>query len=69
MFPERVSRAGVVPRAVARELEVPAVFSTCLFCHESLGRNDAIEPFPVGRRLAFDPKKGRLWVICRSCSR
>lgn len=43
------------------------MFSTCLFCHGSLGRNDTIEPFPVGRRLAFDAKRGRLWVICRSC--
>lgn len=24
---------------------------------------------PVGRRLAFDPARGRLWVVCRSCER
>ncbi len=45
------------------------MYSTCLFCHGSLGRNEAIEPFAVGRRLAFDPKKGRLWVICPACTR
>jgi hypothetical protein len=45
------------------------MFSTCLFCHGPLGRNDAIAPFAVGRRLAFDAKKGRLWVICPDCSR
>jgi hypothetical protein len=28
-----------------------------------------VELFPVGRRLAFDPEKGRLWVICGSCAR
>ena len=32
-------------------------------------RNEAIEQFPVGRRLAFDAAKGRLWVVCRKCER
>lgn len=45
------------------------MYSTCLFCSVSLGSNDAIEEFPVGRRLAFDSAKGRLWVVCRSCQR
>ena len=45
------------------------MYSTCLFCNGSLGANTAIEIFPVGKRLAFDPAKGRLWVICRKCER
>jgi hypothetical protein len=45
------------------------MYSTCLFCHAPLGVNEAIEHFPVGRRLAFDPAKGRLWVVCRTCER
>jgi hypothetical protein len=45
------------------------VYSTCLFCHAPLGANEAIEHFPVGRRLAFDSTKGRLWVVCRACER
>ena len=45
------------------------MYTTCLFCNESLGTNDVVELFPVGRRLAFDPEKGRLWVICTSCTR
>jgi hypothetical protein len=45
------------------------MYSTCLFCHSDLGSNEAIESFPVGRRLAFDAAKGRLWVICRKCER
>jgi hypothetical protein len=45
------------------------VFSTCLFCHANLGANEAIEHFPVGRRLAFDGVKGRLWVVCAACER
>jgi hypothetical protein len=45
------------------------MYSTCLFCNGALGSNDAIEHFPVGRRLAFDAAKGRLWVVCHQCSR
>jgi hypothetical protein len=45
------------------------VYSTCIFCHAALGRNEAIEAFPVGRRLAFDADKGRLWVVCPACAR
>lgn len=45
------------------------MYSTCRFCKSSLGANEAIERFPVGRRLAFDAAKGRLWVVCRKCER
>ncbi len=45
------------------------MYSTCLFCHASLGANTAIEHFPIGRRLAFDAVHGRLWAVCRKCER
>src|SRR5215218_9176555 len=45
------------------------MYSTCIFCHSSLGKNEAIEHFPVGRKLAFDQAKGRLWVVCSKCER
>jgi hypothetical protein len=45
------------------------VYGTCLFCNHDLGRNQALEHFPVGRRLAYDETRGRLWVICRRCER
>lgn len=45
------------------------MYSTCLFCHAPLGANTSIEPLPVGRRVAFDAAKGRLWVVCMSCRR
>lgn len=45
------------------------MYSTCIFCHAALGTNDAIEHFPVGKRLAFDADRGRLWVICGGCAR
>jgi len=45
------------------------MYSTCVFCNSDLGRNEALPDFPVGRRLAFDPHRGRLWVVCRQCER
>lgn len=45
------------------------MFTTCIYCHQPLGQNEAIEEFPVGRRLAFDGAVGRLWVVCRRCER
>jgi len=45
------------------------MYSTCISCTRPLGHNEALEHFPVGRRLAFDAAKGRLWVICLSCRR
>ena len=45
------------------------MYSTCIFCNKPLGKNESIEAFPVGERLAFDAARGRLWVVCRSCER
>ncbi|HET7584524.1 MAG TPA: YCF48-related protein [Gemmatimonadaceae bacterium] len=45
------------------------MYASCLFCNGHLGRNDQIAAFPVGRRVAFDPLRGRLWVICPGCAR
>lgn len=40
-----------------------------MFCNRPLGENQVVEHFPVGRRLAFDADRGRLWVVCRKCER
>lgn len=45
------------------------MYATCLFCHAALGTNESIEHFPIGKRLAFDAAKGRLWVVCQQCER
>lgn len=45
------------------------MYSTCIFCSAPLGSNEAVEEFPVGKRLAFDAWKGRLWAVCPKCSR
>ena len=43
------------------------MYSSCLYCNAALDANPLIEALPVGRRMAFDSKRGRLWVICVSC--
>lgn len=45
------------------------MYHSCLFCHSDLGLNDSLESLRIGRRIAFDPLKGRLWVVCTRCGR
>ncbi|HEU4885779.1 MAG TPA: hypothetical protein VFT45_26320 [Longimicrobium sp.] len=45
------------------------MYRSCIFCSAPLGSNDSIERFPVGRSLAFDTEKGRLWAVCGQCAR
>lgn len=45
------------------------MFRHCIYCCNDLGSNESLEEFPVGRRLAFDSARGRLWVVCRKCER
>jgi len=45
------------------------MYRNCIYCQADLGANETVEAFSVGRRLAFDGAKGRLWVICRRCRR
>jgi hypothetical protein len=43
------------------------MYSTCIFCHSRLGENQSLEHLPVGKVIAFDPVRGRLWVVCGTC--
>lgn len=43
------------------------MYSHCHRCDRSLGTNTELPRLPVGRRIAFDADRGRLWVICPSC--
>jgi hypothetical protein len=45
------------------------MYSTCVHCLAPLGQNDAVERFPVARRLAYDGARGRLWAVCATCGR
>lgn len=60
---------AIAKRLLRRIVRLKAMYATCLCCHSRLGSNDVVEAFPVGRRLAFDAAKGRLWVVCVSCGR
>ena len=48
---------------------MPTITRRCVFCHGALPSNESVEHFPVGKRVAFDPRRGRLWAVCPSCRR
>lgn len=45
------------------------MFTRCLFCHKPFPENEHPGRLCRGRRLAYDPERGRLWVVCESCHR
>lgn len=45
------------------------MYTRCLVCATPFEPNEQLEYLPLGKRLAFDPGRGRLWAICRSCRR
>ena len=64
--PPVISRADL---AASTPRTSSPIYTTCLHCHADLGANETLDHFPVGRRIAFDQRRGRLWVICTSCAR
>lgn len=46
-----------------------SMYRKCLVCGRDFAANDALEHLDRGRRVACDPTRGRLWLICRACSR
>lgn len=45
------------------------MFTRCLFCHKPFSENGQLAHLPHGRRIAYDPIEGRLWMVCESCHR
>ncbi len=45
------------------------MFSRCIFCHAPFPENQSLEHLRHGRRIAFDPARGRLWTVCGACAR
>jgi hypothetical protein len=43
------------------------MYAYCHLCRHGLGRNTLIAHMPIGGRLAYDPERGRLWVVCSAC--
>jgi hypothetical protein len=44
------------------------LYAHCFVCHRHFGTNDVLKNCPLGRRLAFEPRAGRLWIVCTHCS-
>jgi len=45
------------------------MFRSCGFCNAAFDGDGGPSGLGVGRRIAFDEWKGRLWVVCPRCSR
>lgn len=45
------------------------MYKTCAFCNASFDGDGGPSGLGVGRRLAFDEWKARLWVVCAKCAR
>ncbi|MDH5589545.1 MAG: hypothetical protein OEZ65_11305 [Gemmatimonadota bacterium] len=60
-------RPGSAPAAVSHARE--PVYTRCLICAGPFPENQELEHLPRGSRFAFDPDRGRLWIICRACAR
>src|SRR5260221_2752265 len=45
------------------------MFKTCAFCNAPFDGDGGPSGLGVGRRLAFDEWRGRLWVVGSKCSR
>jgi hypothetical protein len=45
------------------------MYTTCAFCSTKLDGDGGPSGLGVGRRLAFDEWKARLWVVCPKCAR
>ena len=52
-----------------RAEEEGKMFKRCLFCRREFRKNRSLGHLRLGRRFAFDPVRGRLWVICEECHR
>lgn len=44
-----------------------SMYTHCFVCHAPFPTGTLVEHFPVGRRIAYDPERGRLWAICEAC--
>ena len=66
---ELLYRVGPVSNATATFGVYPVLFAHCLFCERPFAACDALGGFACGRRVAWDPARGRLWAICDACHR
>src|SRR5439155_16351623 len=62
-------RASYDVQRVTYNVGPSTMYRACAFCSGKLDGDGGPSGLGVGRRLAFDEWKGRLWVICPKCSR
>ena len=43
------------------------MYSRCIRCDRPFPKNTEIANLRVGRRIAFDASRGRLWIVCTHC--
>ena len=43
------------------------MYARCLSCHDPFTENESLERLRAGRRVAYDPERGRLWTLCDAC--
>lgn len=41
----------------------------CLVCGSAFGTEPLLEHLPAADRVAYDPERGRLWLVCPACRR
>ncbi|MDX1648107.1 MAG: hypothetical protein R3304_13250 [Longimicrobiales bacterium] len=51
------------------EVSLGHLFTRCLFCHAPFPENGMLHRMPRGRKIAYDPVRGRLWAVCHRCHR
>lgn len=49
--------------------EIQTLYVRCLVCDRAFDENEVLEHLPRGRRIAYDPDRGRLWIVCPTCKR
>jgi hypothetical protein len=43
------------------------MYRNCFICRRSLGTNVSVAHLAIGKKIAFDVDRGRLWVVCSHC--
>lgn len=43
------------------------MYTNCFICRRQLGTNAAVAHLAIGKKIAFDVDRGRLWVVCSHC--
>jgi len=45
------------------------MYDKCVICNRGFERGGVLKDVAAGRRVAYDPVRGRLWAVCSACKR